>query len=277
MAQSVKPKTYLVGYTCLDYKRLEQYLEETGQSEFLKDMEVYNNRTYAEYWMGTLCSVAAKLCYKSLVLGKNKNVTKIRSIEDNIKATIKSGHGSVLEHVSFNFITTNCSRVFTHELIRHRVGTAYSQSSGRYIREGVLKVVLDPILENVENDILDALDHIEAIHEALCQKLGLDSAENFATKKRLTDALRYMLPNGTANEIFWTMNIREFRHFVTLRTSRHASWEIRLIANQAYRLGKAKAPIFFYDAQEEHFEDLAEIVGMKLQPYQKEESSDNTN
>src|SRR5271165_5797005 len=40
----------------------------------------------------------------------------------------------MIEHVSFTFVLHNVSRVFTHEIVRHRPGTAISQESLRYVR-----------------------------------------------------------------------------------------------------------------------------------------------
>jgi thymidylate synthase (FAD) len=47
---------------------------------------------------------------------------------------LASLHGSVLEHASDTFAFHNVSRVFTHELVRHRAGSAFSQESLRYVR-----------------------------------------------------------------------------------------------------------------------------------------------
>ena len=51
-----------------------------------------------------------------------------RQCRDTLKNIIEVGHGSVLEHATFNFILTGVSRSFTHELIRHRGGFAFSQN-----------------------------------------------------------------------------------------------------------------------------------------------------
>lgn len=135
------PKIFIIGVTQPDLNGLLAYLEYTGQKEFFEEV-----RSFPE----PLCLVSfyAKLCYKSLVEGKNANVTKIREIEENLKGVIKSGHGSVFEHVSLNFVTTDCSRVFTHELVRHRVGTAFSQTSGRYVAIDKIDLVLPPELDD---------------------------------------------------------------------------------------------------------------------------------
>ncbi|MFE2749505.1 FAD-dependent thymidylate synthase [Streptomyces scopuliridis] len=60
--------------------------------------------------------------------GLNSNITRIRTDqEEHLRNILASAHGSVLEHASFFFILHNASRVVTHELARHRAGTAVSQ------------------------------------------------------------------------------------------------------------------------------------------------------
>lgn len=115
-----QPKVYLIGYTEVDNVELTRYLRETDQLDFLDDFD----RTPLSRGE-RLCSFYAKLCYKSLALGHNENVTKVRDIESNLRGCFDAGHGSVFEHFSLNFVATDVSRVFTHELVRHRVGTAY--------------------------------------------------------------------------------------------------------------------------------------------------------
>ena len=93
-------------------------------------------------------------------------------------------------------------------------------------------------------------------------------AMKMVDKKKLTSYLRRNLPNGQANEIGVTLNIRALRHLVQMRTSRHAEWEIRLVFGQIYDLVKAKFPLIFHGAKETKIGGLVEISGMKMQPYE---------
>ena len=87
----VEPKTYLVGVTEVYEQGLIEYLTDTGNEEFI---EVYREALANGISSGeALCSFYAKLCYKSLTLGNNKNVTKIRDIKSNLESIIKTGHG----------------------------------------------------------------------------------------------------------------------------------------------------------------------------------------
>jgi len=147
---SAMPRTFLVGVTGVDREGLYDYLKYTKQEEFVDAMIKAEEEGVSD--AECLVSFFAKLCYRSLVAGKNQNVTKRREIKENLEGTIRSGHGSVFEHVTFNFVTTDCSRVFTHELVRHRVGTAFSQTSGRYCTVQDAKLVLPPELEDYWDD-----------------------------------------------------------------------------------------------------------------------------
>jgi thymidylate synthase (FAD) len=60
-----------------------------------------------------------------------------------------SGHGSVYEHASFSFLCYGISRSTTHEVVRHRAGTAYSQLSQRYVSGKVLRFVERPEYQEV--------------------------------------------------------------------------------------------------------------------------------
>lgn len=268
MSELVHPKVYFIGYTQLDEQALAEFLKDTDNEDFLLSVEQAKSAGIST--AEVLCSFYAKLCYKSLTLGQNKNVTRIRDIKDNLLGCFKTGHGSIFEHINFNFVVNNCSRIFTHELIRHRPGMAYSQNSGRYIRLDKIDLVYDPILDPVKNEIQELLTHIETKYAEFEQKLGLNSLKDFEKKKKLTSALRRIAPNGQTNEIGFTANLRSLRHLIMLRTSRHAEWEIRAVFEQVYNIMKAKYPLMFADAQEEIVDGILEVSGMKMQPYEKD-------
>lgn len=256
----VLPKTYFIGATALDRYQIFDYLQDTYQTEFLEEIEqaIKEGLDTGEI----LCSFYAKACYASLTNKKNKNISKTRSIYDNLLGTIESGHGSVFEHCTLNFMITNCSRVFTHELVRHRVGTGFSQTSGRYVRSDELKVVIDPILDTLIEDgsIEEIRSFIENWYNKAVDKLGLNEEKNFDVKKKKTSALRRLMPNGQANEIGFSCNLRTLRQTIEARTSRHAEWEIRLIFNQIFDLVKNKYPAIFADIKEEVIDNLREIT-----------------
>jgi thymidylate synthase (FAD) len=258
MNKLVTPKTYLTGFTTINLDGLAQYLIDTDQTEFIKDINDARRDNISDGEI--LCSFYAKMCYASLTTKKNKNISKIRDIKPNIIGTIESGHGSVFEHCSINFLTTNCSRVFTHELVRHRVGSAYSQTSGRYVRTDSIDFVHDPILDPVKDKLETALTYLQNLYQDIEKDMGLENIKDFSIKKKITSAMRRILPNGQANEIGFSLNLRSLRHLIELRTSVHAEWEIRLIFNQVYDLIFQKYPAIFVDASKEWIDGAYQIT-----------------
>jgi len=84
---------------------------------------------------GAICGMNAKRCYLSFEPGLNPNVTRVRKDwHEYLTNVVASGHGSVIEHASYTYAIEGVTRVCEVELVRHRVGTAYSIQSGRYVR-----------------------------------------------------------------------------------------------------------------------------------------------
>src|SRR5262249_32603417 len=81
-----------------------------------------------------LVEFGGRACYRSWEPGLNVNVTKVRTDQREYFANIlRSAHGSVLEHANYSFALRNVSRVLTHEIVRHRAGSAFSHDSLRYV------------------------------------------------------------------------------------------------------------------------------------------------
>ena len=96
----------------------------------------------------TTIALAASTCYNSIP----KELEPARKM---IKAIIKSGHESCIEHATATFVVDGVSRVVTHELVRHRIGFSYSQRSQRYVDEKNPQYVVPPeIASNNEAAVL---------------------------------------------------------------------------------------------------------------------------
>lgn len=257
----VTPETYFIGATALNHQEFERYLRDSGNEDFLETVEVARQKGLSQ--ADILCSFYAKLCYKSLTLGQNANVTRIRDIESNLNSIVETGHGSVFEHVQLNFVVRNCSRVFTHELVRHRVGTAFSQTSGRYVALENIDFVLDPILAPVEHIVKNTLTTIEIAAQKMRETL-ITEGMDFATKKKITSAIRRIAPNGGSNEVGFSLNIRSLRHIIQMRTSRHAEWEIRHIFNQVAKLIEERYPQMLYGGKKELVDGYYEYTNLRI-------------
>jgi thymidylate synthase (FAD) len=171
MIKLVQPRVFLVGYTTATVDGIKDYLEYTNQRDFMEDWYEAKGKGLSDG--ECLCSFYAKLCYKSLVPGQNSNINEVRDIETNIKGTFNSAHGSVFEHASINFVATDVSRVFTHELVRMRAGWAYSQTSGRYVRLDNIGFVHDPIMDDCTDLEMLQLQHTEKIAYLMECRKGL--------------------------------------------------------------------------------------------------------
>lgn len=60
---------------------------------------------------------------------------------------------------------------------------------------------------------------------------------------------RSVLPNSLKTEILVTMNLREWRHFLKLRTSKAAHPQMRQVAVMIYDILSEKLPIIFKDIE----------------------------
>jgi len=190
-----------------------------------------------------------RACYRSWEPGLNPNVSRIRTDRQQYFANIlASGHGSVLEHANYSFAIRNCSRVFTHELVRHRAGSAFSQESLRYVRLTDIGFRVPPALEPVREQVLSIVEQLEDFQVKAAAELGIDDeGVPFHVKKEVTSALRRLAPIGLSTDILWTANVRTLRHVIEMRTAEGAEEELRLVFDKIARVMQAEAPNLFQD------------------------------
>lgn len=254
------PMVFVLGYTVMDYQQASWYLDPI-QVHSSADIPPYQRKLQDQKEInGTtptsgedLIEFAGRVCYNSFAPGVNPNVTKIREDqEEYIENILVSRHGSVLEHVSMTFGIIGVSRVFTHELVRHRVGTAISQESMRYVRLTDLPFFIPPSIQRKPELVARFIkilnrtwDDYKELEEALMPNNG--EGLSFKEKKELTSTLRRVLPNGVTTSIVWTANLRTLRHVIELRTSPAAEEEIRDVFYQIGCMAAHYYPSVFQD------------------------------
>src|SRR5437879_12440558 len=129
--KAVKPLVIKIGETIVDRSALREVLSAVGLSDAGRDRFLTSHGTDGQ----TLVEFAGRICYESYEPGLNPNVTRIREDpSDYCKNIVIRGDGSILEHSYISFALLNISRVCSHEIVRHRVGTAVSQESLTYVR-----------------------------------------------------------------------------------------------------------------------------------------------
>jgi thymidylate synthase (FAD) len=202
-----------------------------------------------------LCKTAGQTCYMSFGPRRTTNENAAAYIERLTSA----GHGSVLEHSSFNFLLYGISRSVTHELVRHRAGVAISQISQRYVSGAVLRFVERP--EYADDEELHRLfeeraDRAAAEYDAMAEQL-LERQEGGASmlsadfktdaRKKVQQTARSLLPNETEAPMVFTGNVRALRHIIEMRADAHAESEIRNLALRIFLCLRTADPILFGD------------------------------
>jgi len=276
----VKPKVFLIGETRIIEPGLQEYLHWVDASDWTTSDTVPKDRWEAQQWNKTrtpneprskcvsdseeLTEVMGRLCYRSFEPGLNPNVKKVREGNDTyIGNLLKVGHGSVMEHAVLNFIFVNVSRVFTHELVRHRAGVAISQESLRFVRLTELNAYLpDCIEENPEaaNFFGACFEQMEVWQQKLAAMFNIDGKDMpFSRKKTLTSAFRRVAPIGLATSIGWSCNFRTLRHVLEMRTDPSAEQEIRDVFDQVFDIVNVRYPNFFQDYKPEKVDGLTYV------------------
>jgi thymidylate synthase (FAD) len=245
---TVKPKVFKIAQTTLDYDGLEAMLNEqewmTPHVETLIHDAQHGDVVEAE----VLTELSGRICYRSFAPGLNPNVTKIRTdSKEYIRNTLEKGDGSIFEHASVTFAFINVSRIFTHELVRHRVGVAISQESMRYVRITDIGMWMPDELSAPQRAVFEeAVGVAEDFYKNLEASVPWD-AMTMPQKKAATSALRRIVPGGIATNIIWTTNHRNLRHVLEMRTDPAAEIEIRMVFDEVGRLCKETWPLIYQD------------------------------
>ena len=157
-------------------------------------------------------SIAAGTCY-----GK-PNIS-----EKRVRNCFNAGHMTVFEHAVATFEVKGISRACSHQLVRHRLAS-YSQQSQRYCR---IDVDNDDWYVTPPDIAEDA--HVREAYGIFMREYAKNYTNALADHFKPEDA-RYLLPEACKTDICMTMNLREIYHFLDLRQSHRAQWEIRELA-----------------------------------------------
>lgn len=242
-----QPSIFVLARPQLDLEGLRGYLEEVGGASWLDRRldEADGDPNPGEL----LVEAAGRACYRSWEPGLNPNVSRVRTDQGQYFGNIlRSGHGSVLEHANYTLALRGVSRVFTHELVRHRAGSAFSQESLRFVRLADIGFRVPPALEPLREQVLSIVEQLEEFQRSAADELGLDEeGVPFHEKKEVTSALRRLAPIGLSTDIIWTANVRTLRHVIEMRTAPGAEEELRLVFDAIAARMLAEAPGLFQD------------------------------
>jgi thymidylate synthase (FAD) len=242
-----KPTVFLIARPAVDVEGMRGYLDDVGGTSWLEGR--LEESAGAPNPGELLVEFAGRACYRSWEPGLNANVKRVRTDRaEYFENILKSGHGSVLEHANYSFALRNCSRVLTHELVRHRAGSAFSQESLRYVRLTDIGFRVPEVLEPIRERALEIVEQLEEFQRDAAERLGLDDdGVPFHVKKEVTSALRRLAPLGLSTDIIWTANVRTLRHVIEMRTDRSAEEELRSVFDDIAQIAKREAPNLFAD------------------------------
>ncbi|MEX0873829.1 MAG: FAD-dependent thymidylate synthase [Actinomycetota bacterium] len=210
-----------------------------------------------------LLKMAGQTCYASFGPKRTYNENAKRYF-GNLSS---SGHGSVYEHATFSVLCYGISRSNTHEIVRHRAGTAYSQLSQRFVSGKVLRFVERPeyqqhpsLHKRFEERIDRAAKDYEEIAEELLtlqeegdSRLGAEARTD--RRKRVQQTARSVLPNESETILVMSANVRAWRHMIEMRTDEHAESEIRDLFFRIFLCLRHVEPILFEDYAVQAFAD----------------------
>lgn len=177
-----------------------------------------------------------RVCYKS------EHLITEGSAEKFVRGIIRRGHEAVLEHfdITVKFV---CDRGVSHEIVRHRMAS-YCQESTRYCnysKEGFGGeiTVIEPIYLTPDTFAYDEW-------KAACRRAET-AYFNLLDWGCTPQEARAVLPNSLKTEVVMTANLREWRHFLRLRTDPAAHVQMREVAGQLLDQLRERVPVVFDD------------------------------
>ncbi len=142
----------------------------------------------------------------------------------------------LMDHVVYMFEIEDCSRVTTHQLVRHRVAS-YDQESQRFsaaTKEGVVTPPSISANETARRAYEEALKSVYSAYE----KMVADGVPK--------EDARYILPMAIKTKLVMTINARSLMHVVWQRTALQAQWEVRELATSLHDLARKATPELWY-------------------------------
>ncbi len=225
--------------------------------DFLTGEKLTWKRTEGATSAEELVEVAGRVCYMSF--GKRQ------SPRDNMKYIgnlIAQGHESVLEHVSWTFLASGVSRAFTHQLVRHRVGFAYSQLSQQYYDESEANIVAPMNLRGSPEYAvwLDSIRQAMSAYRKMLSSVASQLKNGKEQNREVRSTARSLLPNAVEATIVFSANARALRHFLSVRGGIEGDWEMRAVSCELLKVLSKDAPALFNDFYIEEMSDGTGIV-----------------
>jgi thymidylate synthase (FAD) len=129
-----------------------------------------------------------------------------------------------------------------------------SQESLRYVRPREIGLWVPPDLETASSKVSETVREIEKRYHDLEAQFDWDKM-TFEQKKRVTSALRRILPDGIATNLIWTANHRAIRWVIEMRTHPSAEVEIRTVFDKVAEICIRDYPLLYGDFMGKKLDD----------------------
>lgn len=197
-------------------------------------VELINSPSYSG--LLSLIELAGRTCYKSESKITEDNAEKF------VRNILKRGHEAVIEHGSVT-VRFTCDRGVSHEIVRHRLAS-YCQESTRYCNYS--KDGFGGEITVIEPSWCSEGDPAYEVWKKACQRAELAYFDLMSIGCSPQES-RSVLPNSLKTEVVMTANMREWRHFLRLRTASAAHPDMREVAKMLLTEMKNRYPVFFED------------------------------
>lgn len=179
-----------------------------------------------------------RICYKS-----EEHISQ-DSCEAFVAGILRRGHEAVIEHAAFT-VKFTVDRGVSHEIVRHRMAS-YCQESTRYCNYAGKKF-------GEEITVIAPCYLAEGSAGYQAWRLACETAEktyfDMLHAGHTPQEARAVLPTSLKTELMMTANLREWRHFLKLRTPRPAHPQMREVAIPLLMALKKEIPIIFDDIE----------------------------
>jgi thymidylate synthase (FAD) len=123
------------------------------------------------------------------------------------------------------FAISGVTRTLSHQLVRHRAGTAFDQQSQRYVRQRRDLPRSDSIAKGDLPD--DLAGRFQSAVDA-----NMDLYGQLLQAEVPAEDARFIFPNAMQTNLIMTVNLRQLIHMSGLRLCTMAQWEIRQLFKQ---------------------------------------------
>jgi len=163
---------------------------------------------------------------------------------------IERGDLSVIEHATVT-ADVMVDRGITHEWVRHRIG-AYTQESTRFVnyekKMPPLFVIPPGLCElGADQDTMFSDPRFLAWNESI--KVAETNYKALLSAGCAPQIARSVFPNALASRLIVTYNLRSWRHFFLLRTTREAHPQMREVTIPLLAIFKERIPVIFDDIE----------------------------